>query len=324
MSLTFRANPSIRYSLRRSSNAQEMRSRTVRGGGALFEGKRDTGEFKKDLKKAFLLVAIAFGLTALCYAQTAQVYPVTYDSGAAGGGSTISSTAAIPAAKWPVAFRRVAVGVKASPLGFGLEVATPLTSRLDLRIADNLFIHRNTFTYDGVNLDSKLSLSSMQAGIDIFPFRHSGWHVTPGVLFANHNRAIADASVPGGESFSPGDGNYISSPADPVKGTLRIPLDSTAPTLSIGIGSLFPRSGRHWSIPFEVGVAYIGPPQVGLNLGGSVCDPASGVCQPIANDPQAQANVALEAKQIKSDLSPLKTYPILSVGFSYNFGAGRR
>lgn len=290
----------------------------------MFETKRDTGEFKKDLKKALLLVAIAFGMTALCYAQSAREYHVADDSGGAGGGSTISSAAAIPAFNWPGAFRHVAVGVKASPLGFGLEVATPLASRVDLRIADNLFIHRNTFTYDGVDLDSKLTLSSMHAGIDLFPFRHSGWHLTPGVLFENHNRAIANASVPGGESFSPGDGNYISSPADPVHGSLHIPLDSTAPTLSIGVGSLFPRSGRHWSIPFEVGIAYVGPPKVALNLGGTVCDPASGVCQPIANDPQAQANIALEAKQIQSDLSPLKTYPILSVGFSYNFWVARR
>jgi hypothetical protein len=290
----------------------------------LFESKRDTKPFTKDLRVAFLLIAIALGLTAACYAQKAREYPVAYDANAEGGGSTISSTAAIPAMRRPLAFTRVAVGVKASPLGFGLEIATPLTSRLDLRIADNFFIHRNTFTYDGVDLNSKLSLSSMQAGIDIFPFRHSGWHVTPGVLFRNRNRVTANAFVPGGMPFSPGDGDYISSPADPVNGTLRIPLDSTAPALSIGIGSLFPRSGRHWSIPFEVGIAYIGPPKVTLNLGGSVCDPASGVCQPIANDPQAQANIALEAKQIQNDLAPLKTYPILSVGFAYNFGTRHR
>lgn len=276
------------------------------------------------MRIGFLLAVIALGLTAACYAQSAREYAVAYDSSAEGGGSTISSTAAIPAMRRPLAFTRVAVGVKVSPLGFGLEIATPLTSRLDLRVADNLFIHRNTFTYDGVDLNSKLTLSSMQAGIDIFPFRHSGWHVTPGVLFRNRNRAIANAFVPGGVPFSPGNGDYISSVADPVNGTLRIPLDSTAPALSVGIGSLFPRSGRHWSIPFEVGIAYIGPPKVTLNLGGSVCDPGSGVCQPIANDPQAQANIALEAKQIQNDLAPLKTYPILSVGFSYNFGTGHR
>jgi len=41
--------------------------------------------------------------------------------------------------------------------------------------------------------------------------------------------------------------------------------------LLLGIGNLVPRS-KHFSVSFEIGAAYQGPPRVTLNLSGSACD----------------------------------------------------
>jgi hypothetical protein len=72
-------------------------------------------------------------------------------------------------------------------------------------------------------------------------------------------------------------------------------------------------------MPFEAGIAYIGAPSVALNFAGSICAPNLRDCHSIASDPVAQANVALEAQQLKEEIAPLKTFPIVSIGLAYNF-----
>jgi len=44
-----------------------------------------------------------------------------------------------------------------------------------------------------------------------------------------------------------------------------------------------------------------------------------GDCGPIANDPTAQSNLALEQKRLNDDIAPLRFYPILTTGVSYRF-----
>ncbi|WP_041597186.1 hypothetical protein [Granulicella tundricola] len=81
---------------------------------------------------------------------------------------------------------------------------------------------------------------------------------------------------------------------------------------------MIPRSNKHWSFPFEVGFQYIAEPTVVLNLTGSACS-ADG-CGSIDTDPETQANIVAERKELSDDLAPLRFYPILSTGVSYRFG----
>jgi len=57
-----------------------------------------------------------------------------------------------------------------------------------------------------------------------------------------------------------------------------------------------------------------------LNLGGSVCDPTTGLnCRTIASDPTVQANVTSEQQKIAKDINPYRFYPVISLGVGFNF-----
>ena len=80
---------------------------------------------------------------------------------------------------------------------------------------------------------------------------------------------------------------------------------------------MIPRSGRHWSVPFEIGFEYIGAPQIALNLTGTAC--SSEGCAPVQSEPDTRANIQQEQNQLNSDIAPLRFYPIAPLGISYKF-----
>ncbi len=163
----------------------------------------------------------------------------------------------------------IGVGVKVSMLGIGGEVAVAVSHRSNVRFGFNAFSYGHTFDKDGVTYKGTLDLRSAQATYDLFFLKE--FHISPGVLLYNGNNVTASASVPGGQSFTLSNTNYVSDPADPVKGTGKLTVYKAAPMLLVGFGNLVPHS-RHFSTSFEIGAAYQGPPRVTLNLSGSVCD----------------------------------------------------
>lgn len=114
--------------------------------------------------------------------------------------------------------------------------------------------------------------------------------------------------------------SYLSSTADPVSGTgsLKFP-NKAAPKLTVGFGNMLPRNGRHFSVPVELGFAYIGDPKVLLNLKGTACDSNGVYCQDVTTSPEIQANIAGQQLKIQNDVSPARFFPIFSVGFAANF-----
>ena len=65
----------------------------------------------------------------------------------------------------------------------------------------NLFIYSSSRTTNGIPANAKLNLKSAGTAVDIYPF-HKGFRISPGLLFYNANQATADASIPGGTSFT--------------------------------------------------------------------------------------------------------------------------
>ena len=213
---------------------------------------------------------------------------------------------------------QLAIGVKFSTLGAGLELATPLSRRFNFRIGGNFFQYTDHLTTDGIHYAAALNFSSVQASIDWFPWGRS-FHISPGALVYSGNRIDANGSVPGGTSFTVNGNNYVSSVSDPVGGSARINLAHAAPMLTVGWGNLIPRKPRNFVIPFEMGFAYIGDPQVNLNFSGSVCDPNGLGCESSTSDPAFQSDVAAEKSKIQKDANYARFYPILSLGFAYRF-----
>jgi hypothetical protein len=212
---------------------------------------------------------------------------------------------------------RIGIGVKVSTLGAGLDVATPLTRKLNVRGGFNMMRLNHTFTDSGIQYNGRLQFQSAEAHLDWFPI--GGIHVSPGLLFYNGNQITANATVTGGQNFSVGGTSYQSSSLTPVTGTGKLNFMKTAPSLMVGVGNLIPRNGRHYSFLFEVGAVYEGSARVALNLTGNVCDTNGQTCRPISGDPTVQANVLAQQIKIQHDVNPYRFFPVISLGVGFNF-----
>jgi len=214
---------------------------------------------------------------------------------------------------------KVGFGVKVSSLGIGIEAAVPVLHKVNIRAGGNFISYGHTFNQDGVTYKGSLNWRSGEASLDWFPFW--GFHVSPGVLFYNGNKITATASVPGGNTFTLNGTTYTSgnptTPINPITGVGTVGFTKFDPKLTFGFGNLVPRSGRHWSILGEFGVAYQGSPKAALAFQGTACN--SGNCVNAATDPTVQANVAAEQTKLNHDMSFFKFYPIVSIGFGFNF-----
>ena len=230
-------------------------------------------------------------------------------------------------------FSRLALGADFSPLGVGGLAAVNLTRHLDARVTGNYLQYSTSFNTDGFNFDASLHLASAGASVDYYPF-HNGFRLSPGVLFYNQNRANADAPVTPGTSFTLNGQNFYAATPDPAKGmtalsgtgTLNLHTTRPAFTATTGWGNLIPRSGKHWSIPFEIGAAFSGTPALNMSLTGWACyDQAQTECTNV-DDPTnpisvlIQSDLKAQVSKWQSNANDLKVYPIISTGIVFNFG----
>lgn len=212
----------------------------------------------------------------------------------------------------------VGIGVKMSTLGAGIEAAVAVAKQINIRGGFNYFKYDYSFTSSGINYDSKLALRSGTVNADFYVL--GPLHLSPGALLYNDNRATATASVSGGRTFSLGNVTYLSNQANPANGSASLGFaNKVAPELLIGLGNLVPRSGRHFTVNFELGAAYMGSPAAKLILGGTVCNPSGAGCVNAATDPTVQANVLAQQDKLNHNLRWAKFYPIVSLGFGYRF-----
>src|SRR5581483_9359157 len=226
-----------------------------------------------------------------------------------------------PAASGSVA-NMFGLGVKASLLGVGAEVATRVTHHTNARVSYNILGYSRDFSKDGINYNGHLSFKTVEAHYDIFPWARS-FHVSPGVLAYIGNPITANATMPGNQSFTLGTQRYYSDPSAPMTASGKVNFNQVAPMVTVGWGNLVRRDSKHFSIPVELGVAFQGSPKSTLNLAGNVCTggPAGslGASCTSASDPTVQSNLISEQTKLNKSMSPFKAYPIISVGFGYKF-----
>jgi hypothetical protein len=280
-----------------------------------------------------LLIALA---AAPCVV-IGQSSTTPYEVASADSNSTSASTrgtAVSPSSgayRADVPFSRFGFGVGISPLGIGLQTATNINNHLNVRATGSFFNYNTTFTTSGFTADAKLNLASAGAALDYYPF-HVGFRLSPGVLFYNNNGLTATDTVAGGTSFTLNGDTFYSANANsatgatPANGNASLGLNTTKPafTMTTGWGNLVPRYGWHISFPFEIGAAFTGSPSLNANLAGWAChDQAQTQCVDLtSNNPialQVQSDLKAQLAKWTNDLSPLKVYPIISMGVGYSF-----
>jgi hypothetical protein len=216
-------------------------------------------------------------------------------------------------------FSHIALGVTAGSLGVGVELATPLSRRTNLRVDGHFFNYSQSLTQDGVSYNGNLRLRDARASYDFYPFG-GGFRLSGGVAMYNQFNAKALASVPAGQTITFNSVDYYSSATDPLKGTATIGYSNkVAPTFTFGWGNAIPRSGRHLAFPVEIGAAYTGTPTFNLAMTGSACSPTLATCGTVTTFDGFQSNLNIERNKITNDIRPLRFYPIINAGITYRF-----
>lgn len=285
----------------------------------------------KRIKLIFIIAMLTAPsvLVAQSYSSSAPIVASESDPDGGAGRAPLSMRGSSGGYGGPAS--HIGFGGGISPLGIQMQMATNLTGHLNLRATGNFFNYTANFTSNGIAADAKLNLASAGVAVDVYPF-HKGFRLSPGVLFYNQNQLTASTNVAPGTSFTLNGTTYYSANANavtgatPIVGTGTLGLNTTKPTFTMTVGwGNTARGDGHWSIPVDVGAAFIGAPTVNINLSGWACaDQAQTECSDISNpsNPIAvavQSNLSSQVAKWTSDLNPLKTYPILSVGVAYSF-----
>jgi hypothetical protein len=214
---------------------------------------------------------------------------------------------------------KIALGLRVSGLlGVGLEGAVEVTRKSNIRLGFNFFNYSFTETKDGIDYASQLHLRSGDLLYDWFPLG-GGFHLSGGLLY-NRNVIKANPSVPAGDSFTLGGVPYVSQPSNPILGSAELYMgNKVAPIGLVGWGNLIPRTGRHLSVNFEIGAAYLGATRSSLVLSGGACVPSTPLCVDTAYDPVILTNITAEEKKINNGVSFLKVLPVVSAEIGYRF-----
>jgi hypothetical protein len=216
----------------------------------------------------------------------------------------------------------IAVGGVVSSLGIGVVVAVVAHPRANVRVGFNSFRHHETFDYHGIAYVGPLIAESIEARVDWFPFAGK-FHVSPGVMLYDANRAEMRLSVPGGHTFEIGGSRYVSNRTKPIVGSARVSFNSPRPMLVFGWGHLIPAGNKRFGVAIEAGVVFQGAPNVSLNIEGSVCDrPDESNCVDVATDTGVQRDLASERVLLTNHESGhiyLRFYPVMSLAVSYKF-----
>lgn len=283
---------------------------------------------RKTLYVVLALVAVspaAFSITAPATDPSSSSSASSSSVAPPGGSAASVSTAPKANDISPAPFSRLGFTAGIGAGGIDLQAATNMNRYMNLRGVGNVFNYTvSNVNTNGMTLNGKLNLASAGVSVDLYPFPYHGLRFSPGVLFYNQNSANASVTVSGGTSFKLDGIEYYSSSAAPVQGSGALGLNKQNPafTMTAGWGNLISRRGGHFSIPFEIGAAFVGTPNLNLTLtSGQVCSDPQGTqnCQDVATDATLQSSLQAQIVKYQNDLNPLKVYPIFSIGIGYNF-----
>ncbi len=196
----------------------------------------------------------------------------------------------------------LALSVKAGTLGAGLEGTAGLLPRINFRAAANTFrLNFDTSSRDN-EYRMKTRLLSFPVIADWHPFKTSALRVSGGMVL-NYNKADFRGNTRDGITI--GSNTYT---ADQVgKLTGKVDFNKIAPYAGIGWGNPLGKNGR-WSLSCDVGVVFQGKARVDMFASG-----------PIASDPNFQADLEREKRNLKERLEDYRYYPVIALGINYRF-----
>lgn len=200
----------------------------------------------------------------------------------------------------PALAQGVTGSVQVGTLGIGAQVATPLASRINFRGGIDFQPVSFETTVDEVALDVELPAATVTAVIDLYP-NESGFRLSAGVLYFGGSLGLEGAPT---EDVEFGNNVYTQAPVGTIRGSLE--TSRLAPYLGLGWGNAV---GTGFGFALDVGIAYHGTPEFGLEATG-----------PVSSDPQFRMDLDAEAESANEDIPGVASmYPVLKLGLSYGF-----
>jgi hypothetical protein len=272
---------------------------------------------KRDERNQWLMPVL---LAALLFSRPASVLSqwnspaLRWNAGIAGAGGQAEASA------YRVErFTRASLFLSASSLGIGGQFSTNVSPHLDVRVFGNrASITTNHWSQEDFSIAVNAGFANMGAMADAYPF-HIPFRLSAGYLFYNGDRVRADLHAKQNAIFTINDRDWISDNADPVRGTGRLSLGGSGFLLTTGYARMVSRTERHFSFPFEAGVAFIDTPRVGMNLTGQICTSQGINCQAVATYPGFADALANQVASWNRTAAPFHVYPIVQGGVAYTF-----
>lgn len=216
--------------------------------------------------------------------------------------ATFLVAALLAAAPTTLSAQGFAVGARAGTLGIGAEGAVSLGSRLALRGGLGLLPFEPSTTIDDIDFTLTLPKTWFNLGADLYV--GGGFRVGGGILFKSDDPEL-EGEITG--TVEIGDETYSSAQVESLSGVLD--SNDQAPYALIGFGR---HTASGVGLFLDLGVAFLGEPEVGLSASG---DPA------IVNSSEFQAELRAEERTIEDDAgSYLKLWPILNLGVKIGLG----
>ena len=197
------------------------------------------------------------------------------------------------------------VGFKAGTLGLGIEGRWSPIPWLDVRVGANQYDYDTSGSQAGINYDATFALDNYYLTGN-FRFPLSPFRITAGA-FSNGNEVQMASLDTGGADFTIGNETFSATDVGGLQSVTS--FDDTSPYLGVGYDfEIFGKVGLN----LDFGLLWQGEPSVSLVATGFDNAPPS---------VQAQLGPALEAErlEIENEVSDYKAWPVVSLGFVYNF-----
>lgn len=206
------------------------------------------------------------------------------------GGST-NAMSAVP--KPPRLFQPFTVGAEIGTTGYGGSADWRFSNHFGIGGGFDYLSYTYNGTIQGNNYNVRLHLQSEPLTLNLYPSKHSSFHLSIGAMFSDNHLS--------GSAFSSqatiGNNQYNN-----VTLNLNIKPPVVDPYLTLG-GNLYFDHGHHVSLGGAIGVAYIGNPKVTFSAGPGV----------------SQQDQQMEQSKIDHYAKDLPVWPILKLSLNYSF-----
>ncbi len=197
----------------------------------------------------------------------------------------------------------LSIGVRASTLGFGVEIAKLVMPHLGVRVGANTYSLNKNVDQSDVTFVAKLKMKALTALVDLYPASRGSFHLTGG-LITNPVEITATGQPKANGTFTINNREYTTAQVGTLTGTGKWP--KTSPYAGFGFGT--PANSRAaLKFVFDLGAA-LSKSTIALTATGA------------SNNAQLQSDLNAQVAKTQQDVDKYaKVYPILSFGLAFRF-----